>query len=148
MSLQMEARRPIEWVAPEEEAIVADVTIKLNDVNPLFPKSMVEVRVLTKEEQRQLIEEWENRERLPELSTTRSRKVLELINRWNVRVHEPGYGGADECGTIDHLVFVQAHHHLPYTTTHLKSQWDKDIFTDARDFIRECALNGYEATYG
>lgn len=144
MSLQMEARRPDRF----DKKRPVSANSRTPEHNPLWPKPMVSVRVLTKEEQRQQAEEWENRERLPELSTSAARMVLSMVGPWDKHDDEMGYGGADCCGEVSHKTFVQAHERLAYTTTHLKSQWDKDVFDRARDFIRECALNGYEATYG
>ena len=67
--------------------------------------------------------------------------------------------------TIEHVAFVKTHHALPYTfEMYLAHRCEKGLkcyldeltdryfhalyFEHARDFIRECALNNYYATYG
>lgn len=134
--------------------------------NPMWPKQMVVTRVLTPEEQAAIAAEPD----LPELNWRDTVYLaLEMVSPFRVyKKHDKDWHpyDYDPDDTIEHAWFVQAHESLPYvesdycnyiylTRGHESELLKSDrvsfglrYFDLARDFIRECALNGYNAAYG
>lgn len=90
-------------------------------------------------------------EELPELtSSTATRLMLSMMEpfrkREGVDYEDPEYYETLAWSTIAHEEFVQAHRTLTYFWQNFSD--DRKAVEAARDFIRECALNNYYATYG
>lgn len=170
MGMQMSARR----VDPPEPP----KPFKITDVQPLSAidrarrwTPMITVRVLSREEHIAQMKAYEEEEKLPYLGwSSCTRLALEMLSPYRPEQKPQAWNEHDFDNNdwlIEHDAFVKAHEALPYveveylnhilltrgemsrlTRSNDVEAFGKRYFDLARDFIRECALNGYEASYG